>query len=79
MEDILPLIGVPPTEYVATPSLFDAVLEETGDADAKQDRADEAANAQAELDEIRNDASGDIEIALPVNLVGDEPVDGDSA
>lgn len=79
MEDILPLIGVPPTEYVATPSLFDAVLEETGDADAKQDRAAAAAEAQAELDEIRNDADGDIEIALPVDLGGEEPADGNDA
>jgi cell division protein FtsI/penicillin-binding protein 2 len=79
MEDILPLIGVPPTEYVATPSLFDAVLEETGDADAKQDRAAEAAAAQTVLDEIRNDAGGDIEIALPVDLGGEEPADGNDA
>ena len=79
MEDILPLIGVPPTQYVATPSLFDAVLEETGSADAKQDRADEAGEAQAELDEIRKDAPGDIEIALPVDLGGGEPASGDGA
>ena len=40
-----PLIGVPPTAYVATPSLFDPVLEETGNAEAKEERANEAAQA----------------------------------
>ena len=68
MEDILPYLGSPPTTYVATPSLFDAVLEETGTAEAKESRAEEAAAEDDDLAEFSEGAfGGDIEVAKPVD------------
>ncbi len=68
MEDILPYLGSPPTTYVATPSLFDAVLEETGTAEAKESRAQEAAAEDDDLAEFSEGAfGGDIEVAKPVD------------
>ncbi|MCZ6707700.1 MAG: penicillin-binding protein 2 [Chloroflexi bacterium] len=68
MEDILPYLGSPPTTYVATPSLFDAVLEETGTAEAKESRAEEAAAEDDDLAEFSEGAfGGDFEVAKPVD------------
>ena len=68
MEDILPYLGSPPTTYVATPSLFDAVLEETGTAEAKESRAQEAAAEDDDLAEFSEGAfGGDFEVAKPVD------------
>ncbi|MCZ6544962.1 MAG: penicillin-binding protein 2, partial [Chloroflexi bacterium] len=64
MEDILPYLGSPPTTYVATPSLFDAVLEETGTAEAIASRAEEAAAEDDDLADFSEGAfGGDIEVA----------------
>lgn len=68
MEAILPYVGSPPTAYVATPSLFDAVLEETGTAEAKASRAEEAAAENDDLAEFSEGAfGGDLEVAKPVD------------
>ena len=68
MEDILPYLGSPPTTYVATPSLFDAVLEETGTAEAIASRAEEEAAEDDDLSEFSEGAfGGDIEVAKPVD------------
>lgn len=68
MEEILPYVGSPPTAYVATPSLFDAVLEETGTAEAKASRAEEAAAENDDLAEFSEGAfGGDLEVAKPVD------------
>jgi stage V sporulation protein D (sporulation-specific penicillin-binding protein) len=88
MEDILPIVGAPPTAYVATPSLFDPVLEETGTEAAKQERADRADETERtddsatagdsptqndDLDPFNDDAfQGDIEIATPLDFTEDE-------
>ncbi len=68
MEDILPYLGSQPTTYVATPSLFDAVLEETGTAEAIASRAEEAAAEDDDLAEFSEGAfGGDFEVAKPVD------------
>ncbi len=76
MEDILPLIGVPPTEYVATPSLFDAIPQATETTEARQDHTDRATEAEVQLAEVRENPGSSIEIALPVDFADKEPAAG---
>lgn len=82
MADVLPALGEPPTQYVAEPSLFDPVPEETGTAEARDQTADaetaEATTAEGEpldenldedLEPFRDDAfGGEIEIAEPLDM-----------